>query len=68
MSRPGLTPMRWAIAVAAVTLSLCAPAALRAQPAAATPTLHDLSSVDELRALFDAANGKLRVVMLLSPT
>jgi hypothetical protein len=45
--------------------------AARTQPAraaSAAPALTDLRGVDELRALFDADRGHLRMVLLLSPT
>lgn len=39
-----------------------------AQPIHAAPTLSDLKSVDELKALFNQDRGKTRLVLLLSPT
>ncbi len=36
--------------------------------AAATSTLTDLRSVDELRDLFNKDSGQVRIVLLLSPT
>jgi hypothetical protein len=36
--------------------------------AAGAPKLADLKGVDELRSLFNADNGKVRLVLLLSPT
>jgi len=37
-------------------------------PASAAPTLADLKGVEELRSLFNADVGKVRLVLLLSPT
>jgi hypothetical protein len=41
-----------------------------AQPvtAATAPVLQDLRGIDELRSLFDSDQGKIRIVLLLSPT
>ena len=36
--------------------------------ATAAPTLTDLKGVDELRSLFNSDVGKVRLVLLLSPT
>jgi hypothetical protein len=36
--------------------------------AAPQPTLHDISSVDQLEAAFERDAGKPRLVLLLSPT
>ncbi len=36
--------------------------------AAAAPTLTDLSGVDELKILFNRDAGKVRLVLLVSPT
>lgn len=32
------------------------------------PVLRDLAGISELRSLFDRESGKIRIVMLLSPT
>jgi hypothetical protein len=37
-------------------------------PSQAKPTLKDLQGVDELRSLFNHDAGKVRLVMLVSPT
>jgi hypothetical protein len=41
-----------------------------AQPvsAATAPVLRDLHGIDELRSRFDGDQGKVRIVLLLSPT
>jgi hypothetical protein len=36
--------------------------------AATAPALQDLRGIDELRSLFDRDQGKIRIVLLLSPT
>jgi len=40
----------------------------RAAPAAIAPVLRDLGGIGELRSLFDGDRGRIRVVLLLSPT
>jgi len=56
---------------AALVLAALAPSlqpAPRPATSAIAPVLRDLGGVDELRALFDADRGRIRVVLLLSPT
>jgi hypothetical protein len=54
--------LRYALATAAVS-------SLRMNEAlVAAPTLADLGSVDQLRAAFNRDLGKIRLILLLSPT
>lgn len=59
-----------AAAALAILLGAGVPAAqpLTEPRASAAPALRDLRSVDELKALFNHDAGRVRVVLLLSPT
>ena len=59
------------LAAIAMTTALAVPspqARVQSPSTVASPALHDLRGVAELRSLFDSDRDKIRVVLLLSPT
>ncbi len=58
------------LATLLVAFALCVPASIASPPpqAYAPNTLHELSSVEQFRVVFQEARGTTRVVLLLSPT
>jgi hypothetical protein len=55
-------------ALAALLLALLALAGCGGGDEAATSTLEDLTELDQLRADFEASEGKTRVILLVAPT
>jgi hypothetical protein len=63
-------PKRIRLVVSAMTLLVICGAQIARWPAAvvAAPALTDLRGVDELKGLFNRDRGKVRLVLLVSPT
>ncbi len=65
--------MRAVIAAAAVVAATLVPATPQAAPAASNASaqagrLRELRGLDDLKAAFNADHGRVRIVLLLSPT
>ncbi len=68
MTMPSHLCRRSCLALAAIALAFTALQARAELQTSAGATIQDLRDVDELKAMFNRDTGKVRLVLLLSPT